>query len=71
MLVGAGVRALSDRELAEILTGGTVLVLVSAGPHGEPLRGDHEPRGGVELIVVLHLHRTFDVTEPVAGATVE
>ena len=71
MLVGTGVRPLRDGDLAEILTGGAVLVLVAPGPHGEPLRRHHEPGRGVELVVVRHLHRPLDVAEPVARAAVE
>src|ERR1700677_2272730 len=46
-------------------------MLMTTSPHREPLRRHHEPGRGVELVVVLHLHWSLDMAEPVTRATVE
>ena len=71
VLVGSRVIALSDRDVPQILAGRTEFMLVATGPHREPLRRHHETGRRVELIVVLHLHRSIDMAEPVARAAIE
>jgi hypothetical protein len=65
------VGALRDGDLAQILSGGAIFVLMSTCPHREPLGRHHESRRGVELIVVRHLHGPLDVAETVTGSPVE
>jgi hypothetical protein len=71
VLVGSGVGPLGGGDLAEVLGGRAVDVLVAPAPHGKPLGRHEEPRGRVELVDPRDLHGSLDGAEPVARAAVE
>ena len=69
--IGAGVPVERDRDLAQVLARAAVDVLVTAGPHRHPLRGDHVALRRLEL----HLAPDLDaplarVAEPESGTAV-